>query len=115
MDQWKQAKHLVLKGYCFQSIDHLLYFSTIEFRDYSNSLENVIKFCEVILKNISNWINFKHLKIGTGYILDTKTIKRVLNLQPTASPQIHSIPNTNLVIQFKRGNRHSNSLEITKN
>ncbi|EFO91953.1 hypothetical protein CRE_11435 [Caenorhabditis remanei] len=111
MDQWKEAKHLVLDLFDLPSINHLLHFSTIESRTIKAKfpLEEVVKIC----KSIPIWTNFEHIKIGTCDALDFETIKKELNLQPTASPRIFSIPNTNSVIQFDPA-WYSYSLEITK-
>ncbi|KAF1750914.1 hypothetical protein GCK72_017465 [Caenorhabditis remanei] len=94
IDQWKQAKHLVLTGYKLPSIDHLSHFSTIETCFVPIHLEDLVK-------SIPIWTNFEHFKIEDEDT-DPEEVKIALNLQPTASPEVYSIPNTNLFIQFER-------------
>ncbi|KAF1759995.1 hypothetical protein GCK72_008240 [Caenorhabditis remanei] len=110
MDQWKQAKHLELSvvGNGFPPMDHFLHFSTIEFSG-SITLPDIVNLC----KSVSKWPNFEHIEIDNEEGLNKEEVKRVLNLQPTASPEVYTIPNSNLFIQFERGN--SEMLKICKN
>ncbi|EFP06305.1 hypothetical protein CRE_06773 [Caenorhabditis remanei] len=108
MDQWKQAKHLELSVDDFPPMDHFLHFSTIEFSG-SITLPDIVNLC----KSVSKWPNFEHIEIDNEEGLNKEEVKRVLNLQPTASPEVYTIPNSNLFIQFERGN--SEMLKICKN
>ncbi|EFO91962.1 hypothetical protein CRE_11429 [Caenorhabditis remanei] len=90
MDQWKQAKHLRLYGDGLPPMEHFLHFSTIEYIG-SIPLTDFAKLCDSISKSSS----FEQIKMQFEKGLDTEAIKRGLNLQPTSSPQIYSIPNSN--------------------
>ncbi|EFO91965.1 hypothetical protein CRE_11430 [Caenorhabditis remanei] len=115
MVQWKQAKHLESEDLVLPSIEHLLHFSTVEASVVSSSLEDVIQLCEALSKSPSKAINFESFTLETESETQMDTaVKSVLNLQPTASPQIYSIPNTNLVIQFECPYRWNWNLQVLK-
>ncbi|KAF1754644.1 hypothetical protein GCK72_021207 [Caenorhabditis remanei] len=110
MDQWKQAKHLRLYGDGLPPMEHFLHFSTIEYIG-SIPLTDFVKLCDSISKSSS----FKQIKMQFENGLDTEEVKRVLNLQPTASPQIYSIPNSNLFFHVLIDRFGLESYKITKN
>ncbi|EFO91930.1 hypothetical protein CRE_11434 [Caenorhabditis remanei] len=86
MDQWKQAKHHGLSVYGTVSPPR----SNIFF---------IFQLLKDIL-SVSKSKNFAHIEVGVDYMFDTEEAKRVLNLQPTASPEVYSIPNSNVLIQL---------------
>ncbi|KAF1754472.1 hypothetical protein GCK72_021035 [Caenorhabditis remanei] len=96
MDQWKQAKHLRLYGFNLPSIKHLLHFTTIETEFEQFSMEDLVQLCNGLSK--SN--NFEWGTMETYDRLDTEAIKEALNLQETTSPEVYSIPNSNLVVEL---------------
>ncbi|KAF1754619.1 hypothetical protein GCK72_021182 [Caenorhabditis remanei] len=112
MDQWKQAKHLELRvfGDGLPPMEHFLHFSTIEAYFDSISLTDIVNLCDSVSKSI----NLERIQIVNQTRYDTEEVKRVLNLQPTASPEVYSIPNSNLF--FHVLNRFgSESFKIYKN
>ncbi|KAF1754616.1 hypothetical protein GCK72_021179 [Caenorhabditis remanei] len=101
MDQWKQAEHLELYGFNLPSIEHLLHFTTIETEFEPFSMEDLVQLCN----GLSESINFESYTMKTRERLDTDAIKEALNLQQTTSPEVYSIPNSNLVVEFSWGSR----------
>ncbi|KAF1754507.1 hypothetical protein GCK72_021070 [Caenorhabditis remanei] len=113
LDQWKQAKHLELRLYGdgMPPMEHFLHFSTIEMRSGSISLTDIVNLCD----SVSKWTNFEHIQIENYTRLDKEEIKRVLNLQPTASPEVYTIPNSNLFFQFLLNRFGMGSFKIYRN
>ncbi|EFO87087.1 hypothetical protein CRE_29007 [Caenorhabditis remanei] len=96
MDQWKLAKHLKIHTFELPPIENFFHFSTFELSFPRISMEDVVKLCENAFK--SNSFEYCDVQIPKEFKLET--IKRVLNLQPTASSKIYSIPNTNVFIKL---------------
>ncbi|KAF1754617.1 hypothetical protein GCK72_021180 [Caenorhabditis remanei] len=92
MEQWKQAKHLVIDN-LFIPIEHLSHFTSFDVSIELFSDEEVVE----LIDAVSTFINFKSCRLE---ILNAETVKDVLNLQQTESPEVFSIPNSNLLVEF---------------
>ncbi|KAF1753831.1 hypothetical protein GCK72_020388 [Caenorhabditis remanei] len=64
-----------------------------------------------LIKVVSASINFKRCSFELLEMPDVETLKGVLNLQQTGSPDVFSIPNSNLVIEFLPSD---DKIQITK-
>ncbi|EFO91954.1 hypothetical protein CRE_11432 [Caenorhabditis remanei] len=115
MNQWKLAKHLKITTSELPSIENFFHFSTFELGIESITMEDMVKLCEVILiisygyfivflQNASKTNRFQYCEVQIQEKFELETIKRALNLQPTSSSKIYTIPNTNLFIQFISAN-----------
>ncbi|KAF1754477.1 hypothetical protein GCK72_021040 [Caenorhabditis remanei] len=113
MEQWKQAEHLVITREVPTSIEYFGHFKTfvIEFRFFT--ADYLVELVDLV----SNSSKFESCTIIITPRIYEETIKEVLNLQRNAFPEIYSIPNSNLVLEFMHETNYfrdlANKIKIT--